>query len=130
MEWRFMACNSYLLAVGDDHVADVAAARVTLATLQSALPDACAATYQDPSGRWRWDLRSSGAVLAKSGRWYHSRTVCESTLAQFLHDAPQARVVNTGKLIRKIVDLRGTSPDQPLAARNLASRIRRFCRAR
>jgi uncharacterized protein YegP (UPF0339 family) len=123
MEWRFVAANNYVLAVCADQMADVAAVRVNLAGLQLALPEACAATYRDSSGRWRWDLRSCGGVLARSSRWYHSRIVCESTLAQFLQDASEARVVDTGKLVRKIVDLRATSP-----ARILTSGMRRFGR--
>jgi uncharacterized protein YegP (UPF0339 family) len=128
MEWRFMAANNYVLAVGGDRMADFAAARLTLAGLQCALPQASWALYQDPAEKWRWDLRSFGAVLAKSSRWYHSRAVCESTLAQFLDDAPEARVVDTGKLLRKVVDLRVTGDDRPLGARILSSGIWRFGR--
>jgi uncharacterized protein YegP (UPF0339 family) len=102
MEWRFVASNNHVIAVGGDRMTDVASARSTLAALQEALPDASWAWYQDPAGRWRWDLRSAGAVLARSSRWYHSRLVCESTLAQFLHDAPDAAVVDTGKRLRRV----------------------------
>jgi uncharacterized protein YegP (UPF0339 family) len=129
MEWRFMAANNYVLAVGGDRMADVAAARLALAGLQYALPEARGALYQDSAEKWRWDLRNLGEVLAKSSRWYHSRAVCESTLAQFLDQAPHARVVDTGKLLRKVVDLRAAGADRPLAARILSSRMKRFGRA-
>jgi uncharacterized protein YegP (UPF0339 family) len=102
MEWRFVASNNHVIAVGGDQITDVASARATLAALQEALPDASRAWYQDPVGRWRWDLRSAGALLARSSRWYHTRLVCDSTLAQFLHDAPHAAVVNTGKRLRRV----------------------------
>jgi uncharacterized protein YegP (UPF0339 family) len=102
MEWRFVASNSRVIAVGGDRATDVASARAMLAALQEALPDASWAWYQDPAGRWRWDLRSAGAVLARSSRWYHTRLVCDSTLAQFLHDAPEAAVIDTGKRLRRV----------------------------
>jgi hypothetical protein len=51
---------------------------------------------------WRWDLRSGGALLASSGRWYHTRLVCESTLAQFLHDALVRPSSRPGKRLRRV----------------------------
>jgi hypothetical protein len=78
----------------------------------------------------RWDLRSSGAALAKSSRWYHSRVACESTLEQFLHDAPTAPVIDTGKRLRKVSDLCATAAERPLVAQILTSGRRRFGRAR
>jgi uncharacterized protein YegP (UPF0339 family) len=101
-EWRFVASNNHVIAVGGDGMTDVASARETLNAVRATLPDASWAWYQDPAGRWRWDLRSAGAVLARSSRWYHSRLVCESTLAQFLHDAPDAAVVDAGKRLRRV----------------------------
>lgn len=102
IEWRFIASNNHVIAVGGAGMTDVASARATLAVVQATLPDASWAWYRDPAGRWRWDLRSAGAVLARSSRWYHSRIVCESALAQFLHDAPDAVVVDTGKRLRRV----------------------------
>jgi uncharacterized protein YegP (UPF0339 family) len=102
MEWRFVASNNHVIAVGGDARRDVASAAATLAAVQAALPEASWAWYQDPAGRWRWDLRNAGALLARSSRWYHSRLVCESTLAQFLHDAPGAAVVDTRKRLRRV----------------------------
>lgn len=102
MEWRFVASNNHVIAVGSAGLTDAASARATLAVLQATLPDASWSWYRDPAGRWRWDLRSAGAVLARSSRWYHSRIVCESTLAQFLYDAPDAAVVDTGKRLRGV----------------------------
>ena len=40
MEWRFVASNNHVIAVGGDRMTDVASARATLAALQEVLPDA------------------------------------------------------------------------------------------
>lgn len=121
MEWRFVASNNQVVAVGVDGIADVAAARARLGALQSTLPDARLAYYRDPTGRWRWDLRVAGAVLATSSRWYHSRVVCEATLGQFLQDAPAASVVDSVRRPRGVIDLRAAGVERPLAARLLMS---------
>ena len=57
MEWRFVATNNHVIAIGGDARTDVASAPATLAAVQAALPEASWAWYQDPAGRWRWDFR-------------------------------------------------------------------------
>jgi uncharacterized protein YegP (UPF0339 family) len=116
-EWRFVASNNRVVAIGSDRMANIALARADLAALYRTLPGAVSALYEDPAGRWRWDLRSSGTAVARSSRWSHSRVVCESTLAQFLYDVPHAHVVDTGKLVRRVIDLRRTSGEPPVVDR-------------
>jgi uncharacterized protein YegP (UPF0339 family) len=105
VEWRFIASNNRVIANGGDGMEDGHAARAMLADLQSEIPGASSACYQDTAGRWRWDVRNLDTVLAASSRWYHRRVDCESTLLHFLHDAPGAPVVDGIKAFRSVIDL-------------------------
>jgi uncharacterized protein YegP (UPF0339 family) len=100
-----MASNNRVIANGGDGIEDVSVARATLADLQADLAGATPAAYRDAAGRWRWDVRHGGTVLATSSRWYHRRVDCESTLAQFLNHAPGATVVDGVKAFRSVIDL-------------------------
>jgi uncharacterized protein YegP (UPF0339 family) len=105
VEWRFIASNNRVIANGGDGSEDGSTARDMLADLQDEISGATPACYQDAAGRWRWDVRGQGTVLAVSSRWYHRRVDCEATLAQFLHDAPRAPVVDGVKTFRSVIDL-------------------------
>jgi uncharacterized protein YegP (UPF0339 family) len=108
VEWRFIASNNRVIANGGDGSEDAAAARALLADLRVEITEISGTAptcYQDTAGRWRWDLRDEGTVLAASSRWYHRRVDCESTLAQFLQDAPGAPVVDGVKVFRSVIDL-------------------------
>jgi uncharacterized protein YegP (UPF0339 family) len=117
VEWRFIASNNRVIANGGDGTEDVAVARAMLTDLQGEIAGATPGAYRDSAGRWRWDLRHRGTVLAESSRWYHRRVDCESTLAQFLHDAPAAPIVEGVKTFRSVLDLptgRVVLPPTPL----------------
>ena len=126
VEWRFIASNNRVIANGGDGTEDGSTARAMLADLQSEISAATPACYQDAAGRWRWDVRSQGTVLAASSRWYHRRVDCESTLAQFLHDAPGAPVVDGVKAFRSVIDLpagRVVLPAATLPSVSFTSRV-------
>jgi uncharacterized protein YegP (UPF0339 family) len=105
VEWRFITSNNRVIANGGDGTEDASVARATLADLQADIGEATPAAYRDATGRWRWDVRHGGTVIAASSRWYHRRVDCESTLAQFLNDAPGAPVIDGVKAFRSVVDL-------------------------
>jgi uncharacterized protein YegP (UPF0339 family) len=105
VEWRFIASNNRVIANGGDGNEDGSTARDMLVDLQREIPRASPTCYQDSAGRWRWDVRDEATILAVSSRWYHRRVDCEATLAQFLHDAPGAPVVDGVKTFRSVIDL-------------------------
>jgi uncharacterized protein YegP (UPF0339 family) len=117
VEWRFIASNNRVIANGGDGTEDAAMARTMLADLQSEISAATPTCYRDSAGRWRWDVRDGGTVLASSSRWYHRRVDCETTLGQFLQDAPGAPIVPGVKAFRSVIDLptgRVVLPPTPL----------------
>jgi uncharacterized protein YegP (UPF0339 family) len=122
VEWRFIASNNRVIANGGEGTEDASVARGLLADLQSEIAVATPTSYRDSAGRWRWDVRSEGTVLATSSRWYHRRVECESTLAQFLHDAPGAPVLDGVKAFRAVIDLRPGRIELPAATRRSLSR--------
>jgi uncharacterized protein YegP (UPF0339 family) len=126
VEWRFVASNNRVIANGGDGTADTAVARAQLADMQSEIAGATPGSYRDSAGRWRWDLRHGGTVLAASSRWYHRRVDCESNLAQFLHDAPSAPVVDGVKVFRSVIDLPAGRVVLPAAASRRVSVRSRF----
>jgi uncharacterized protein YegP (UPF0339 family) len=128
VEWRFIASNNRVIANGGDGTEDDSAAREVLADLQSEISVATPTCYQDTAGRWRWDVRHEGTVIAASSRWYHRRVDCESTLAQFLHDAPGAPVVDGVKTFRSVIDLPAGRVDLPVATVRSVSLTSRFGR--
>ena len=126
VEWRFIASNNRVIANGGDGTEDDSVARSMLAELQSGIALATPASYRDTAGRWRWDVRQEGTVLAASSRWYHRRVDCESTLAQFLHDAPGAPVVEGVKTFRTVIDLPAGRIDLPAPTLRSVSARSRF----
>lgn len=125
VEWRFIASNNRVIANGGEGSEEASVARAMLVELQSEIAEATPASYRDSAGRWRWDVRDEGTVLAASSRWYHRRVDCESTLAQFLHDAPGAPVVDGVKAFRTVIDLPAGRVELPAAVvRSVSSRGR------
>jgi uncharacterized protein YegP (UPF0339 family) len=125
VEWRFIASNNRVIANGGDGTEDANAARVLLADMQRELCEATPASYQDSAGRWRWDVRHGGTVLAASSRWYHRRVDCETTLAHFMHAAPGAPVVDGVRVFRSVIDLTaGRVVLPPATLRSVSGRSR------
>jgi uncharacterized protein YegP (UPF0339 family) len=126
VEWRFMASNNRVIANGGEGTEDVSVARATLADLQADIGEATPAAYRDAVGRWRWDVRHGGTVLAASSRWYHRRVDCASTLAQFLNDAPGATIVDGVMAFRSVSDLSACRVEPPTPAPRSVSGRNRF----
>lgn len=91
--WRLLAGNNHDLGRSPVPLVDATAARLAVVRLREALPGATSGHAPDSRpGRWGWQLKDEGEVLAVSSRWYERQRESRYSLQQFLAAVPVATV--------------------------------------
>ena len=89
--WRLVAGNNHDLGRSPVPLSDATAARLAVVGLREALPHLVSGHAPDSRpGRWGWQLKHEGEVLAVSSRWYERQRESRYSLQQFLAAVPVA----------------------------------------